>query len=301
MSVPFERSAIGRYASKTAWDGVATEILGSMLERWHLSDAHVFPATAAAVVAAVTRQDGTPAVLKIGFPHEEAIWEAAVLESLSPGFGPVVLEQDPWTWAMLLERLDPGTSLLDAGLPALDAVAVGAELHRRFAAAPPPPGVPTLAEQYRPFVDRLGNDHAQSLLEVTGLPEWATATAQDEFHLLCASGSAAALLHGDLNPTNVLRHGSGWRVLDPKPAIGDAAFDTFPLVRDLLADTASREHVAELTEGAAHIAGVDRSRALRWIRVRGTLSAFWNAEDGLMDAARRDAELVLAAHDLLGD
>jgi streptomycin 6-kinase len=240
-------------------------------------------------------------VLKIGYPHEEGIWEAAVLEALPANLGPAVLEQNAWTWAMLLERLDPGTNLLDAGLPVLDAVAIGAELHRRVAATPPPPGVPTLADQYRPFVDRLADDRAAGLLVEAGLPASAAASALSEFGELCASTPATSLLHGDLNPTNVLRHESGWRILDPKPAVGDAAFGTFSLVRDLLADTGSEEQLAELTGTAARIAGVNRDRALRWTRMRGILSAFWNAEDGLLDAARHDAELALNAQELLGE
>ena len=300
MASPFERSALEAYPSKTAWDAVATEILGSMLERWHLTDAHVFPATAAAVVAAVRRPDGSAAALKIGFPHEEAIWEAAVLAALPAGLAPAVLDQDAWSWAMLLERLDPGTTLTDAGVPVLDAIGIGADLHRRIAAAPPPAGVPTLAEQYRPFVDRLAGDAAASLLQESGLADGAAQTAIEEFGRLCATAPAEVLLHGDLNPGNVLHHGSGWRVIDPKPVVGDSAFDTFSLVRDLLPDTGAREQVAELTDAACAAAGVDATRALEWIRVRATLSAFWNLEDGFIDAGRRDAELVHSAEDLLG-
>ena len=301
MVLPFERSAIDAYPSKPAWDAAATELLGSMLTRWHLSDAQIFPATAAAVVAAVRRADGTPAVLKIGYPHPEGIWEAVALDALPAGLGPAVLEQDGWTWAMLLERLDPGISLSDAGLAASEAVGIGAELHRRLAVASPPVGVPALMEQYRPFVDRLFADHAAAALRGAGLPEEAAAQASEEFDRLCASSPRSALLHGDLNPTNVLRHGDGWRVVDPKPAVGDPAFDTFSLVRDLLTDTGSGERVAELTDAAARVAGVDRDRALRWMRVRSILSAFWNGEDGLADAARRDGALARSAGELLGD
>ncbi len=56
MAVPFERSAIDAYASKTAWDAVATELLGSMLERWHLSEALIFPSCAS---TAGTRSTGS--------------------------------------------------------------------------------------------------------------------------------------------------------------------------------------------------------------------------------------------------
>ncbi|MFC0681397.1 aminoglycoside phosphotransferase family protein [Lysobacter korlensis] len=300
MASPFERSAIDAYPTKPAWDAVATEILGSMLDRWHLSEAHVFPATAAAVVAAVRRQDGSPAVLKIGFPHEEAIWEAVLLDGLPADLAPSVLDQDAWSWAMLLERLDPGTTLADAGIPDIEAVGIGAELHRRLLAAPPPSGVPALAEQYRPFVDRLAEDAAGALLRDAGVAEGAGNEAIDEFDRLCRTAPAQALLHGDLNPGNILRHGDGWRIIDPKPALGDPAFDTFSLVRDLMTDTGSPTKLAELTEAAVSAAGVDLERAIRWIRVRGILSAFWNLEDGLADDGRRDVELAWSAEDLLG-
>ncbi len=301
MVVPFERRAIDAYPSKPAWDAAATELLGSMLERWQLTDAETFPATAAAVVARVRQPDGTPAVLKIGYPHAEGIWEAVALDALPAGLGPSVLDQDPWTWAMLLERLAPGGSLSDAGLPPLEAVGIGADLHRRLAAAPPPTGVPPLAEQYRPFVDRLFADHAAAALRDAGLPDEAAAQASEEFDRLHATAPRVVLLHGDLNPTNVLRHGEGWRIVDPKPAAGDPAFDMFSLVRDLLTDTGSPEQVAELTDAAAQAAGVDRDRALRWMRVRSILSAFWNGEDGLADAARRDGALARSVGELLGN
>jgi streptomycin 6-kinase len=300
VAVPFERSAIDAYASKTAWDAVATEILGTMLERWRLTDARILPATAAAVVATVRQVDGPTAVLKIVYPHEEGIWEAAALDALPRDLVPAVLRQDGWTWAMLLERLGPGTSLLDSGIPALEAVRIGAELHRRMAAVPPPAGVPPLALQYRPFVDRLfAGDAAAALLEA-GFPDDAAAQASEEFDRLCATTPVEALLHGDLNPTNILRHGSGWRIVDPKPVTGDPAFDSFSLVRDLLADTGSPGQLAQLTDTAARVAGVDRDRALRWMRVRSILSACWNGVDGLVDAARRDAALARSAEELLG-
>ncbi|MDQ4138525.1 MAG: phosphotransferase, partial [Actinomycetota bacterium] len=155
-------------------------------------------------------------------------------------------------------------------------------------------------EQYRPFVDRLAEDSAVAFLRHTELPEGAGAAAIEEFDRLCETAPARLLLHGDLNPSNVLLHGATWRIIDPKPAVGDPAFDTFSLVRDLLLDTGSREQLAELMDVAAGVAVIDPDRALRWIVMRGTLSAFWNLEDGLADAGRRDADLVLSAADLLG-
>jgi streptomycin 6-kinase len=45
------------------------------------------------------------------------------------------------------------------------------------------------------------------------------------------SASRRVLLHGDFNPGNVLSWGDGrWAVIDPKPMIGDPAYDPWPLV-----------------------------------------------------------------------
>jgi streptomycin 6-kinase len=296
---PFESAPIEAYPAKTAWDAVAAELFGTMLERWHLSDAQMFPATAAAVVASVRRADRTPAVLKIGFPHPEAQWEAFALDALPRDLAPAVLEQDVWTWAMLLERLEPGTSLLDAGLPVLDAVRVGADLHRRIIGATLPDGrPPDLAEQYAPFVRKLA-EFSREALDGVGLSPVVVDEAVAEFDRLLETSPAPVLLHGDLNPGNVLRHGDGWRVIDLKPAVGDPAFDVFSLVRDLASHPESADEVAELVSVAATGAGVDGERALRWAAVRGVLSTSWVLADGLLEDARRDAGFVLAVREVL--
>ncbi len=62
----------------------------------------------------VTTADGTSAVLKVGFPHFEGVWEAVGLERWGPDLAPEVLRQDPWTWSLLLEQLRPGTQLVNA-------------------------------------------------------------------------------------------------------------------------------------------------------------------------------------------
>jgi streptomycin 6-kinase len=298
---PFEHAAIDAYPTKAAWDAVAAELLGSMLERWHLSDARVFPATAAAVVASVRRADGTPAVLKIGFPHREAIWEAVALDALPGDLAPAVLEQDAWTWAMLLERLKPGQTLLEAGLLPLRAVEVGAALQRRIRQTELPvgKGPPDIAEQYAPFV-RTVTELPPGALAGVGLEPSLVGEAAAEFARLIHTTPRPALLHGDLNPGNVLRHADGWRVIDPKPAVGDPAFDVFSLVRDLATHPISGDELAALTTAAADTAGVDAERALRWSIVRGVLSAGWSVQDGLLDGARRDAAFVRATREVLG-
>ena len=75
-----------------------------------------------ALVVPVLTADGAPAVLKLPFPHPEAVSEAPALQ-LWAGRGAVrLLDRDPAGSALLLERLDPDKTLLD--VPVEEAVQV---------------------------------------------------------------------------------------------------------------------------------------------------------------------------------
>src|SRR5688572_29034049 len=96
-SAPFELSPIDAYASRQAWDATAAELVGTMLNRWHLTPQQAYTGGEAAAVLAVTTSDGTHAVLKVGYPHVESVWEAVGLESWGAPLAPRVLRQDAWT------------------------------------------------------------------------------------------------------------------------------------------------------------------------------------------------------------
>jgi streptomycin 6-kinase len=55
------------------------------------------------------------------------------------------------------------------------------------------------------------------------------------------------LLHGDLNPTNILRAERGWLAIDPKPLIGDATMEVARLVLQL--------HIPEGSDPSAIVGG----------------------------------------------
>jgi streptomycin 6-kinase len=288
-TVAFEESPIERYRTKADWDATAAELVGTMLDRWHLTPGDSYVGGEAASVLRVTTSDGTPAVLKVGFPHFEGVWEAVALESWGTALAPEVLRQDAWTWSLLLERLDPGIPLSRADLPADEGLVVASELFREFASRSLPAGVITL----RTVMDEyLRNAHAR-------LPDQAAELASlgatellerglEEVAALAATDGATASLHGDFNPGNVLSAGAGWKVIDPKPMLGDADFDVFPLIEQLgMPLTQARAHdVLErrLLE-ASRIIGCDPARAARWCFARSALNLSWWLEDGNHAAA----------------
>ena len=237
--VAFESTAIELYSSRSSWDATAADLVRTMLERWGLVPGAAFVGGEAASVLHVTTGDGIEAVLKVGFPHVEAVGEAIALESWGHGLAPRVLRQDPWTWSMLLERLRPGTSLRESSLPTLERVRIGSDLLRRISATTAPPGIPTVTE-------------------IAG-------------HYLSASDSGTGFVHGDLNPNNVLESQGRWMVIDPKPMAGGPEFDVWPLVTQL-GDLRDLEYRLAET-------GFTSDRTVLWGIARSALDVTWAVMD----------------------
>ncbi|MDF1479908.1 aminoglycoside phosphotransferase family protein [Leifsonia sp. H3M29-4] len=281
--VPFDPAAIDAYPTRYAWDAAAPDLVALMLERWHLTPAESFPGGRVAVVLAVTTEDGIDAVLKVGFPHVEGVCEAVALDAWGAPLAPAVLRQDRFTWSLLLERVRPGTPLSHATLPTDAAIEIACRLHAAFAARPAPREIPGLAEIMAPFVDqahaamRTAARDADRALVDAGLRDYAALLELDD---------GDAFLHGDFNPGNVLDDGMGWRVIDPKPMIGDPAFDLAPLVDQLGAPWGLAHPLAVLHERmvrAAGLVGADPQRAIRWAHARAAMDVTWYRADG--DAA----------------
>ena len=290
-TVAFESSPIERFRSKDDWDATAAELVGTMLDRWHLTAGAAFVGGEAASVLQVTTADGVPAVLKVGFPHFEGVWEAVALESWGSALAPEVLRQDAWTWSLLLERLEPGIQLTHAAVAVEEALGVAAELYREFSSRPVPPGILTLPDVMREYLANARArlpEQAQDLarLDAANILELGLAEAE----ALTATGGASAFLHGDYNPGNVLSAHGGWKVIDPKPMVGDREFDVFPLIEQLGSPFATPDPL-ELVErhliDFTRIVGCDPARTARWCFARQALNLSWWLEDGNHSAAER--------------
>ena len=197
--------------------------------RWELDlEPPYVPGGVTSYVAPARRADGSAAVLKVVLPHREARDEADALRTWA-GDGAVLLVDDaPEEHALLLERCVPGTPLAD--LDDRDAILdIGADVLARLWRAPAPdePFEPLEAvtdwfaelvaarqvEFGRPLPDRLVDEALVALRE---LPRTAT---------------ARVVLHHDFHPGNVLAaHRQPWLAIDPKPQVGDPAFDPLQLI-----------------------------------------------------------------------
>lgn len=238
-----------------------------------------------ALVLPVVRADGTRAVLKLQLLDEESVGEPVALR-VWDGDGAVrLLDHDPATGTMLLERLDPARML--SHLPdSRAAVLIVARLLARLASGPAPDGM-----------RRLG-DVARAMLERT---PWALERVPDPQARRLIADSAAALrevadepgdrlLHWDLHFENVLAcDRAPWLAIDPKPLAGDPGFDLLPAIHNRF----DAEEVRWRFDAMTDVLGLERARARAWTLARVLQNTLWEIEDGRpvqaeqMEIARR--------------
>ncbi|WP_409375077.1 aminoglycoside phosphotransferase family protein [Streptomyces justiciae] len=226
----------------------------------------------AALVLPVLRADGSGAVLKLQLLDDESEGEPVALR-VWDGDGAVrLLDHDPPTGTMLLERLDPAR-MLSYVPDTREAVLVIARLLAQLTAVPAPDGM-----------RRLG-DIARAMLERTS---WALERITDpEARGLVADCAAAVrevvdepgdrLLHWDLHYDNVLgADRADWLAIDPKPLAGDPGFDLLPAIHNRFDPGEVRRRFDAMTD----VLGLDRARARAWTLGRVLQNCLWEIEDG---------------------
>lgn len=130
-----------------------------------------------------------------------------------------VYESDEHLNAMLLERCDPGTPLRDLFQPDQDVIIAG--LLKRFWRIPAEP---------HPFRELSVMIHSWIRETRSAESRWhdirLVQAGIEVFENLCETSISNTLLATDLHAGNVLRsRGEQWLVIDPKPFVGDRAFD----------------------------------------------------------------------------
>ena len=225
---------------------------------------------------------GDDAVLKINFPDAESEHEADALQ-LWDGRGAIrLLAHDRDRRALLLERCVPGTTLweLDDEREA-NRIATGLLLRIW---RPPPADHPfrLLENEARRWADELPRQWEQLGRPFDrALVDEAAAAARD----LAATQPQPVVVHQDFHGGNVLRSTrEPWLVIDPKPLVGEPAFDAASLLRDrrdgLGEDPAPERRIrARLDQLAAEL-DLDRSRLRGW----GIVHALaWGMSDGKLE------------------
>ena len=210
------------------WLRALPRLVGEAAAAWSLRlEEPVEPAHIAYVVP-VRLSDGRAAVLKLSFPHRESENEAHALAHWDGAGAVRLLAHDPVRWALLLERCEPGTPLW--GADEEEALTVAATILRRLA-RPPSAGAP-----FRRLDDEAARwaEELPARWALLGRPfERALLDEALAFLAAPAPGEDAVVLHQDLHGGNVLRaEREPWLAIDPKPLVGERAFDTASFLRD---------------------------------------------------------------------
>lgn len=219
---------------------------------------------------------GRRAVLKVGWPHDEAEHEALALRHWHGDGAVELLRADPHRWALLLERLVP-TDLTT--LPVERACAVVAGLYPRLH-RPAVPRLRTLSDAVGRWVERLA-----ALPRDAPVPRRLVERAVSLGPALAGDpGCDGTLVHTDLHYENVLAGTRApWLAIDPKPLSGDPHYEPAPLLwnrwDEAVATGDLRRALRRRLDVVVDHAGLDPDRARDWVVVRGACNALWVVEE----------------------
>lgn len=201
-----------------AWIAGLPGLAAEFLDRWELRRDGAAAAGEASLVLPVLCANGTRAVLRLQMPREETTAALIGLRTWD-GDGMVrLLDHDPGSGTMLLERLDASRTLASVED---DDVAMGvlAGLQARLVRVPAPPGLRGLGDIAAGMLERAPRA-AAALADPADrriLRGWASAVAE----LVGEPGDR--MLHWDLHYDNVLAaQREPWLAIDPEPLAGSA-------------------------------------------------------------------------------
>ncbi len=292
MKVPPELLWWGHEPGGASWLEHLPRLVDECLELWSLQMEGPLDLRLA-FVAAVRLPDGDPAVLKLNKPEAESAQEGEALRHWG-GLGAVyLLGEDVKRSALLLERCEPGLPLRRLAEPA--ELAVAADILKGFRrpadTTHPFRLLADLARQWAREIPerwaRLGEPYERTLLDF----------AIDQIAELASSATEEVVLHQDLHAENILRsRRQPWLAIDPKPLVGEPAFDAASLLRDrrdeLRSDPNAARTIRRRLDAVTDLLALDRSRLRGW----GVIHALaWAAGDSDADRLLVECARLLKA------
>ncbi|WP_063628785.1 aminoglycoside phosphotransferase family protein [Amycolatopsis taiwanensis] len=278
--------------SGRAWIAALPKLAADFLDRWALRLDGPGRHGMASLVLPVTRADGEPAALKLQPVSEEHATEPIGLRVWDGEAAVRLLDHDPDTGTMLLERLD-ATRPLSSVADETTAVRILAGLLVRLVSVPAPEGLRRLADIAAAMLDEVPR-------AVPGLVD----PADRKLVRTCASAVAELvgepgdrLLHWDLHYDNILTgQREPWLAIDPKPLAGDPGFDLLPALDNRWEEAVASGDVAGVVlrrfDLLTEALGLDRQRATGWTLGRVLQNALWDIEDG--QTALERAQVTIA-------
>jgi streptomycin 6-kinase len=260
---------------RAAWLHHLPDTVEKLTRLWTLDPDELLAAEepSCSYVAAVRCKNGTPAVLKVAMPHMEGEHEIQGLRFWDGDPTVRLLAADDDLGAMLLERCKPGTPLRT--LPEGDQDIVISRLIRRLWRSPSTP------HRFRPLSYLTQYWTNETLADAE---HWPDAELVSEglrlFEELPRTATTQVLLATDLHAGNVLRaEREPWLVIDPKPFVGDPAYDA---TQHLVNCRARLQSDPERTiRSFSDLLGVEDERVRLWMFARAAAEPRddWNNTD----------------------
>lgn len=243
------------------WVDALPVVVAHVSKKWNLELREpIVEHTTCSYVAPCTMDGGGEAILKIGLPHPEAAHEMDALRLLDGKPTIRLLEFDPASGAMLLEKCNPGTHLNTEPESVQDEIIC--QLLKEIWE------VEYTERPFRNLLDMVNQWNHETFDDIHLFPDQALAKVgcamKEE---LVASTKMHALLATDLHAGNVLRaERRPWLAIDLKPYYGDPVYD---LTQHLLN---CKERLAqspvETIQRVAGLAGIDSTRLSKWMFAR---------------------------------
>jgi streptomycin 6-kinase len=272
------------------WRDRAPALAQECAELWSLRLAEPYEHGYVSLTLRADLPDGTPAVLKIGFPHSEAQREPDALLHYD-GHGAVrLLAHDRERSALLLERAEPGTPLWEVEDDE-EATLIAVSVLRKLWSRPPAPAhpfriladeAPGWADQLRRDWESLGRPFERRLVDAM------EATAVE----LAGLQNPVVVCHQDFQGSNVLRaEREPWLAIDPKPIVGEPAFDVASLLRDRRWDVRPGV-IRRRLDLLAEELDLDRERMRGWGIVH---ALYWGIDEGKVEEDMLECARILLA------
>lgn len=203
-----------------------------------------------------------------------------------------LLDHDPDTGTMLLERLDAARPLSSVPIDTA-AMRILAELLARLVAVPAPKGLRHLADIAAAMLDQV--PRAVPALRDPVEQRLVRTCASAVGELIGEPGDR--LLHWDLHYDNILAGlREPWLAIDPEPLAGDPGFELLPALDNRWDEVVATGDVARAVlrrfDLLTEVLGLDRQRATGWTLGRVLQNALWDIEDG--ETALAPAQVAIA-------
>lgn len=251
--------------------------LQSHIAKWRLTlDGEPFE-THSSWLAPVTTAGEHAALLKAFKPGSDETQAAEILRHWGDAACRV---HDGDETAMVIERIAPGTSMVDLVETDDDAAThLWCDVVQKLHTKPAPTGWKDIVRCGRSLLEKPYPGHDVLTRELFD-------RARVQFLELVETQSATRyLLHTDLHHANILNGGDqrGWVVIDPKGYAGELEFETSSFLHNPTREYCAPKHLARRVRIIASRLGMDEERLVRWVFAHGVLSAVWSIEMPVFD------------------